>query len=77
MAKPEGLNAIFPDPPLFGATTMPPAEVVDVADREKQSRMWGDILKDMGGPFAPIAKFASLPRRYGNSHQDDDSDEAE
>lgn len=75
VARPEGLGAILPEPPLFSATTMPPAKLVDPDDRAKQSRLWGDVLKDMGGSFAPLAKFASLPRRYTPSC-DEEEDEA-
>jgi hypothetical protein len=91
VARLEGLEAVFPEPPAFGGTSMPPGPIVEEADRLKQSQVWADILRDMGGRYAPFAKFGSLPRRddqgrtasdnsdadedYDDDNDDDDEDE--
>ncbi|ELR18349.1 uncharacterized protein ACA1_310500 [Acanthamoeba castellanii str. Neff] len=83
-AKGEG-GAARMRPPLFSATSMPPGSVVDVADRDKQSQMWADVLRDMGGRYAPLAKFAlpTLPPGGGDEedqeslHGDEGDDEDE
>lgn len=85
VAQPEGTEVVFPEPPLFSATSMPPGSVVDVADRDKQSQMWADVLRDMGGRYAPLAKFAlpTLPPGGGDEedqeslHGDEGDDEDE
>ncbi len=75
MAQPEGTEVVFPEPPLFSATSMPPGSVVDVTDRDKQSQMWADVLRDMGGRYAPLAKFAlpTLPPTGGGGDDDQES----
>jgi hypothetical protein len=77
VARPEGTTAVFPDPPLFSMTSLPPGSIVDPADRDKQSRFWADLLRDMGGRYAPLAKFAlpTLPRIVDDDGSDTDAEE--